>query len=192
MKEVENNQQNQGISPFVEGVIKWFQTLMDKYTHGKYSSEKEKAFFSDDSNLYDKKGKPTPEYKEKIKEFEAYIEKNDVNNFLNETHSVDSEEFGKAYNLTELQILNNACSFIDDQYKIVLLLKKAKQKALLKKTKFDFDEWFKDYATNNNITQDNIEEAKKAFLGDIDTLLKEDEELLKFVKESLKNDVEEN
>ncbi|MBQ0141996.1 MAG: hypothetical protein KBT06_04230 [Prevotellaceae bacterium] len=192
MKEIENNQQGQEVSPFVEGVIKWFQTLMEKYTHGKYSSEEEKAFFSNDSNLYDEKGEPTPEYKEKIKEFEAYIEKNDVDSFLNETHSIDTEEFGKAYNSSELQILDSACSFINDQQQIVLLLKKAKQKALLKRTKFDFDEWFKDYASKNDITQDNIEEAKKAFLGDIDTLLKEDEELLKFVKESFKNDVEEN
>lgn len=192
MKEFENNQQNQEVSPFVEGVIKWFQNLMEKYTRGKYSSEEQKAFFSDDLNLYDSKGKPTPEYKEKIKEFETYIGENDVNKFLYETHSVDSVEFGKAYNPAELHILINACSFIDDQTQIVLLLKKAKQTAFLKKTKFDFDEWFKDYASKNNITQDNIEEAKKAFLGDIDTLLREDEELLKFVKESLKNDVEEN
>ena len=45
-KEIDNNQQYQEVSPFMKGVIKWFQNLMDKYTRGKYSSE-EAGFFSD-------------------------------------------------------------------------------------------------------------------------------------------------
>ena len=51
-KEIDNNQQYQEVSPFMKGVIKWFQNLMDKYTRGKYSSE-EAGFFFFFSPIYD-------------------------------------------------------------------------------------------------------------------------------------------
>lgn len=63
-KEIDNNQQYQEVSPFMKGVIKWFQNLMDKFTRGKYSSE-EAEFFSDESNLYDENGDLKPEYEKK-------------------------------------------------------------------------------------------------------------------------------
>lgn len=188
-KKINNEQQHQEISPFVEGVIKWFQALMDKYTHGKYSSSEEIAFFSDESNLYDENGVLKPEYENKIKEYEHYIVENDVNKFLKDTHSVDSDEFGDAYDEYEIQMLDSACSFIDDQENIVRKLQSEKEKVFFEEKEFDFDKWFEEYAKQHNISPEDIEKAKQNFAEQIDEILKEDEELRQFVKNSFNTDI---
>lgn len=188
-KEIDNNQQHQEVSPFMEGVIKWFQKLMDKYTRGKYSSEEEIRFFSDESNLYDENGDLKPEYEKKIEEYEQYIVENDVNKFLNDTHSVDSEEFGDAYDEYEKQMLHSACSFIDDQEDIVRMLQVEKNKVFFEGKEFDFDQWFEEYAKLHNISSEEIEKAKQNFAEQIDEILKEDEELRQFIKNSFNTDI---
>ena len=188
-KKIDNKQQHQEVSPFVEGVIKWFQTLVDKYTCGKYSSEEDVAFFSDESNLYDENGNLKPEYEKKIEEYEKYIAENDVNKFLKDTHSVDSDEFGKAYDENEMQMLDSACSFIDEQEELVKILQAEKDKVFFEEKEFDFDQWFEEYAKRQNFSSEDIEKAKENFFEQIDDLLKEDEELRQFVKNSFNTDI---
>lgn len=187
-EEIDNNQQYQEVSPFMKGVIKWFQNLMDKYTRGKYSSE-EAGFFSDESNLYDENGDLKPEYEKKIEEYERYIVENDVNKFLNDTHSVDSDEFGGAYDEYEKQMLHSACSFIDDQDDIVRMLQVEKDKVFFEGKEFDFDQWFEEYAKLHNISSEDINRAKQDFVEQIDEILKEDKELRQFVKNSFNIDI---
>lgn len=188
-KEIDNNQQHQEVSPFMKGVIKWFQALMDKYTHGKYSSSEEMAFFSDESNLYDENGDLKPEYEKKIEEYEHYIVENNVNKFLKDTHSVDSDEFGDAYDEYEKQMIDSACSFIDDQENIVKILQAEKDRVFFEGKEFDFDQWFEEYAKQHNISSEDIEKAKQDFAEQIDEILKEDEELRQFVKNSFNTDI---
>lgn len=188
-KEIDNNLQHQEVSPFIEGVIKWFQNLMDKYTHGKYSSEEETRFFSDESNLYDENGDLKPEYEKRIEEYEHYIVKNDVNKFLKDTHSVDTDEFGNAYDEYEKQMLDSACSFIDDQEDIVRMLQVEKDKVFFEGKEFDFDQWFEEYAKLHDISSEDIDKAKQDFVEQIDEILKEDEELRQFVKNSFNTDI---
>ena len=186
-KEIDNNLQHQEVSPFIEGVIKWFQNLMDKYTRGKYSSEEETRFFSDESNLYDENGDLKPEYEKRIEEYEHYIVKNDVNKFLKDTHSVDTDEFGNAYDEYEKQMLDSACSFIDDQEDIVRMLQVEKDKVFFEGK--EFDQWFEEYAILHDISSEDIVKAKQDFVEQIDEILKEDEELRQFVKNSFNTDI---
>lgn len=180
--EFEKNEDNS----FIVKVVRTFQKLMDKYTSGKYSTKEEEEFFSDEANLYDEKGRLTPEYKQKIKEFEQYVESHDVDTFLKEVHSEDSQEFGTAYDKVEMDVLSAATAFIDDNETILNEIRKARKDAMRSDQKYDFDKWFEMYALEKGLKPDEIEVAKAHVLSEIEDVL-EDEE----VKEILTKNIDE-
>lgn len=180
--EFEKNEDNS----FIVKVVRTFQKLMDKYTSGKYSTKEEEEFFSDEANLYDEKGRLTPEYKQKIKEFEQYVESHDVDTFLKVLHSEDSEEFGDAYSEVETEILTAATTFIDDNETILNEIREARRDAIRSQKKYDFDKWFETYAVEKGLKPDEIEAAKAQVLSEIEDTLDDDE-----VKEILTKSIDE-
>ena len=86
-------------------------------------------------------------------------------------------------------MLDSACSFIDDQENIVRKLQSEKEKVFFEEKEFDFDKWFEEYAKQHNISPEDIEKAKQNFAEQIDEILKEDEELRQFVKNSFNTDI---
>jgi hypothetical protein len=176
--EFENDKDNS----FVVKVIRTFQKLIDKYTGNKYTTKEEQEFFSDESNLYDENGNLTPAYKQKIKEFEQYVESHDVDSFLKKTHAKDSEEFGEAYNETEMQILSTSSSFIDDNETILKDIRKGRKDAM--RSKYDFDQWFESYATAKGLKSEDIESAKEQIISEMEAVL-QDEELKEILTKNI-------
>lgn len=166
-------------------VINFFQKLMVKFTKGKYSTPEEQAFFSDEKNLYDENGKLTPQYQEKIKEYEEYVKSLDLDEFLHEVHSKDSEEFGPAYNENEMAIMDNSNAFISDQEQIEKDLEESKDSAARKGETFDLDAWLLDYLKQHGIC-DDIDEAYGKMR---DMVLDELEKLDKEMKDIEEDDV---
>lgn len=145
---VENNES------FFSKVFGYFTKLMSRFTKGKYSTPEEKAFFSDEKNLYDENGKITPQYQKKIKEFEDYVRNQNVDEFLREVHCKDTEDFGPAYNDNEMSIMQSAIAFIDDQVLIEEELERTKDNASLNDEDFDLDDWLKEYLKKQHFTDD--------------------------------------
>ena len=143
---------------FLSRITEFFVKLMDKFTKGKYSTQEEQEFFSDEKNLYNEDGSFTEEYQRRIDELEEYVRHNSVDGFLVEVHSKDSEEFGPAYNENEVAILKSGLGFISEQQKIVAEIIAAKKMAKRKGIPFDFDSYLR-----KKIEQEggDFEEAKE-------------------------------
>lgn len=170
---------------FLSRVINFFQKLMVKFTKGKYSTPEEQAFFSDEKNLYDENGRLTPQYQKKIKEYEEYVKSQNVDEFLHEVHSKDSEEFGPAYDENEMAIMDNSNAFISEQEQIEKDLEESKDFAARKRESFDLDAWLLDYLKQYGIC-DDVDEA----YGKIrDMILDELEKLDKEMKDIEENDI---
>lgn len=171
-KEITNPQEKKVESPdsFITRVTDFFIKLMDKFTKGKYKTPEEQAFFADEKNLYDENGQLTPEYQKKIDEFEEYVRDNSVDDFLKETHSVDSEDFGPAYTEDEKTILNQSNAFIADQVEIQKEIEKARMEAIRSKREFDFDKWFDDYSLTHNLNDEERTKAREYILDIIKDL----------------------
>lgn len=155
---------------FITKVTDFFIKLMDKFTKGKYNTLEEQAFFADEKNLYDEKGNITPEYQKKIEEFEDYVRKNSVDDFLLDVHSKDSKEFGLAYDEGEKMILKQSNAFIADQVEIQKEIEKARMDSINNERTFDFDKWFDDYSLSHNLNDEERKKAKEYILDTIGEL----------------------
>lgn len=166
-------------SSFLSRVTDFFSKLMDKFTNGKYSTPEEKSFFGDENNLYDEDGNLTPEYQKRIKDYEDLIKSKNVDEFLHEVHSEDSEEFGPAYNDNELAILSNSNDFISEKEIIERDLDKSKKESADNDEPFDLDAWLDDYVLKNNLCENGDkarEIIKDMILDELEAVKKEMEE----------------
>ena len=170
---------------FLSRVINFFQKLMVKFTKGKYSTPEEQAFFSDEKNLYDENGRLTPQYQKKIKEYEEYVKSQDVDEFLHEVHSKDSEEFGPAYDENEMAIMESAIGFISNQDEIEKDIEKSKDEAEWNDKPFDLDVWLANYVKEQGICE-NVNEVMEIIK---DMILDELEKLEKEIKEIDEDDI---
>lgn len=170
---------------FLSKVSEFFIKLLEKFSKGRYSTPEEQAFFADEKNLYDENGRLTEAYQKKIKEYEEYVKKQDTDQFLHEIHSQNSEEFGTAYNETEMAILDNASAFISDQEKIVRDLEQSKDATEHNDTPFDLDAWLAGYLKKQGICDD----INFAYEKIRDIILDELEMVDKDIKDIEKDDV---
>ena len=185
MKQEEDNKKRndkEDDGSFLSKVMDFFIKLMDKFTDGKYSTKEEQDFFADEKNLYDEKGDITPEYQRRFVEFEEMIRNKNVDEFLHEIHSTDSEEFGPAYNETEMTILKSALDYVTSQQQIVYEIIEAKKSAMRKKIPFDFDFFIKKRVEQEGCdVEEAIENLREYVKEHIEEIANECPELIEYL-----------
>lgn len=73
-------------------LMDYFIDLLNRFMGKKSNYEADKKFFEDEKNLYDEKGKPTPAYQQKMKEYEEYLSKNSMSDFLLKNEVEDEDD----------------------------------------------------------------------------------------------------
>lgn len=190
MKQEEDNKkknEKEDDGTFLSKVMDFFIKLMDKFTDGKYSTKEEQEFFADEKNLYDENGDITPEYQRRIDEFEEQLRNKNVDDFLHEIHSTDSEEFGPAYNETEMAILENSNEYISSQEQIAEDLENSKIESAEKDNYFDLDAWLDEYVKEQGICENGDkarEIIKKMILDELEIVDREldESEMIEIIK----------
>lgn len=110
-------------------LMNYFIDLLSRFMGKKTNYEADKKFFEDEENLYDAKGKPTPAYQQKMKEYEEYLHKNSMSDFLLKNEVEDE---------SDQLVLNTACNYSDRRRQLMDEYEKEEKK---QRANFKPTEW---------------------------------------------------
>lgn len=110
-------------------LMDYFIDILNRFMGKKSDYEADKKFFEDEKNLYDAKGKPTPAYQRKMKEYEEYLHANNMSDFLLK-NEVENE--------SDQLVLSTACGYSDRRRKLMNEYEKEEKK---RRANFKPSEW---------------------------------------------------
>ncbi|WP_195669761.1 hypothetical protein [Bacteroides intestinalis] len=110
-------------------LMDYFIDLLNRFMGKKSNYETDKKFFEDEKNLYDAKGKPTPAYQQKMKEYEKYLHENNMSDFLLK-NEVENE--------SDQLVLSTTCDYLDRRRELMDKYEKEEKK---QRANFKPSEW---------------------------------------------------
>lgn len=153
-----SGENNSTENKFIDMVWETVNRILDRFL-SRHPKEKElREFMSNESNLYGADGKPTEEYKLRIKEMEEYIK----------THSIDDDiKSTLVHDEVEEEMYTSIIDFINRRTEIIREFTEAED---LEGDEFSADDFIKNIISN----QSSSEEEKKQLLEMIEDLAEED------------------
>ena len=153
-----SGENNSTENKFIDMVWETVNRILDRFL-SRHPKEKElREFMSNESNLYGADGKPTEEYKLRIKEMEEYIK----------THSVDDDiKSTLVHDEVEEEMYTSIIDFINRRTEIIREFTEAED---LEEDEFSAD----DFITNILSKYTTSEEERKQLLEMIENLAEED------------------
>lgn len=153
-----SGENNSTENKFIDMVWETVNRILDRFL-SRHPKEKElREFMSNESNLYGADGKPTEEYKLRIKEMEEYIK----------THTVDDDiKSTLVHDEVEEEMYTSIIDFINRRTEIIREFTEAED---LEEDEFSAD----DFITNTLSKYTTSEEERKQLLEMIENLAEED------------------